>query len=120
MKNEKKVEKKKSGNQCKAIRIPVKWTGLRTMATVSNQGMDAFICDSEIFAFWIWTKSNLGWIVVSSALLAPFASPIAPACLVQAICVSLYLAGKTGVNSRPMYTSHSRLDVYHQKECGGG
>jgi len=24
------------------------------------------------------------------------------------------------VNSRPMYTSHSRLDVYHQKECGGG
>ena len=24
------------------------------------------------------------------------------------------------VNSRPMCTSHSRLDVYHQKECGGG
>jgi hypothetical protein len=25
-----------------------------------------------------------------------------------------------GVNSRPICTSHSRLDVYHQKECGGG
>jgi hypothetical protein len=24
------------------------------------------------------------------------------------------------VNSRPICTSHSRLDMYHQKECGGG
>ena len=24
------------------------------------------------------------------------------------------------VNSRPMYTSHSRIDGYHQTECGGG
>ena len=24
------------------------------------------------------------------------------------------------VKSRPMYTSHSRIDGYHQKECGGG
>jgi hypothetical protein len=24
------------------------------------------------------------------------------------------------VNSRPMYTSHSRIDMYHQKECGWG
>jgi len=24
------------------------------------------------------------------------------------------------VNSRPMYTSDSRIDGYHQKECGGG
>jgi hypothetical protein len=24
------------------------------------------------------------------------------------------------VNSRPMCTSDSRLDMYHQKECGGG
>jgi hypothetical protein len=23
------------------------------------------------------------------------------------------------VNSRPMYTSDSRIDGYHQKECGG-
>ena len=26
----------------------------------------------------------------------------------------------TSVNSRPMYTSHSRIDMYHQNECGGG
>jgi len=27
---------------------------------------------------------------------------------------------EAGVNSRPMYTSDSRIDGYHQKECGGG
>jgi citrate synthase len=27
---------------------------------------------------------------------------------------------KPRVKSRPMYTSHSRIDGYHQKECGGG
>ena len=26
----------------------------------------------------------------------------------------------TAVNSRPMCTSHSRIDVYHQNECGWG
>jgi hypothetical protein len=28
--------------------------------------------------------------------------------------------GRQDVKSRPMYTSHSRIDGYHQKECGGG
>jgi hypothetical protein len=27
---------------------------------------------------------------------------------------------RDSVNSRPMCTSHSRIDVYHQKERGGG
>jgi len=27
---------------------------------------------------------------------------------------------QASVNSRPMYTSHSRIDGYHQNECGGG
>ena len=31
-----------------------------------------------------------------------------------------WLQGFTDVKSRPMYTSHSRIDGYHQKECGGG
>ena len=27
---------------------------------------------------------------------------------------------QNAVNSRPMYTSHSRIDMYHQNECGRG
>jgi adenosylhomocysteine nucleosidase len=38
----------------------------------------------------------------------------------QTGAIAVAWEGAGGVNSRPMYTSHSRIDVYHQKECGGG